>query len=117
MIEAIGAKGDPFKAFDVRFGQSLVQSLEFPQLKKMNPVEMGGEDTKDFMNLVSEALGEVSASKNKADAMAFDYATGGKVDVHNLMIQAAQADVLMQLTSSVVSKTAQGLNQLLQTQV
>jgi flagellar hook-basal body complex protein FliE len=67
--------------------------------------------------VLKHALQSVEAEKAKAESIALDFATGKPIDIHTMMIQVAKADVMMQVTSGVVSKSATSLNQLLQTQV
>jgi flagellar hook-basal body complex protein FliE len=107
-LRAVAAT-DPFQQFDVEF-QSAVKAP-----KGLDAVEGAGAPS--FGDALAHALEEVSAQEHKAQQTAFDFATGKPVDVHTMMIEMAKADVLVQVTSSVVSKTAQGINQLLQTQI
>lgn len=103
-----GLQADPFRAFEAEFGAGV-------SLPGLDGLEAAGGVS--FGDLVAHALQETDAAKAKADALAFDFATGKPVDVHTLMIQVAKADTAMQLTSAVTSKVATGLNSLLQTQI
>ncbi|MFP5502572.1 MAG: flagellar hook-basal body complex protein FliE [Candidatus Sericytochromatia bacterium] len=99
--------GDPFEAFSVEFGEMLqapVQGIE-------------GVERANFGEVLNQALQEVNTAQYESSGLTFDFATGKPVDIHTVMIAAAKADVLLQLTSAVVSKTAAGVNQLLNTQV
>jgi flagellar hook-basal body complex protein FliE len=100
---------DPFQQFSVEFNNALpaTQGIEAPDATQ----------GASFGEVLSNALSEVSNQEAKAEQTAFDFATGKPVDVHTMMIEMAKADVMVQVTSSVVSKTAQGINQLLQTQI
>lgn len=99
---------DPFQAFSVEFGDA----LQAPQFQATPGVE-----APSFGDVLLDALNDVSAQQRNAEKTAFDFATGKPVDVHTMMIEMAKADVLVQVTSTVVSKTATGINTLLQTQV
>ena len=102
------APADPFQAFEVEFGQGLqAPGVEFGQ----------AVEGPSFGEVLKGALDEVSAQHSKAGQITFDFATGKPVDIHSMMIEVAKADVMIQLTSAVVTKTATGVNQLLQTQV
>jgi len=102
------APADAFQAFDVEFGGALNGPAALPDQAVSGP---------SFGEVLMDALQGVSNQQAKAEQTAFDFATGKPVDVHTMMIEMAKADVLVQVTSSVVSKTAQGVNQLLQTQI
>lgn len=98
---------DPFSQFSVEFGDAI-----------QPPAELGdGPEAPTFGKVLEQALGEVNAAQHDSANLTFQFATGKPVDIHTMMIAAAKADVLLQLTSAVVSKTATGVNQLLQTQV
>lgn len=98
---------DPFQAFSVEFGDA----MQAPQFQ--DP----GVGAPSFADTLMDALQDVSAQQAHASKTAFDFATGKPVDIHSMMIEVAKADVLVQVTSTVVSKTATGINTLLQTQV
>lgn len=100
---------DPFQQFSVEFSDAV------PPLKGVEAPDAAQGST--FGEVLMNALDDVSAQEAKADKTAFDFATGKPVDVHTMMIEMAKADVMVQVASSVVSKTAQGINQLLQTQI
>ncbi len=99
---------DPFEAFAVEFGTSM-QAPKGLGVESLQPTTFG--------ETLQKALQEVSDAKTESEHTTFDYATGKNIDVHVMMTQVAKADVLMQLTSTVVSKTATSINQLLQTQI
>ena len=98
---------DPFKAFEVEFDGF--------QAAPIDGTAAVAESS--FADTLKHALQEVDASKSVAEQLTLDFATGKPVDVHTMMIAVAKSDVMMQLASSVVSKTATGINQLLQTQI
>lgn len=106
-IRGVGA-ADPFQAFEVEFGTGLQAPQALPDQAVTGP---------SFGEVLMGALNDVSTQQRQAEQLAFDFATGKPVDIHSMMIEAAKSDVLVQLTSSVVSKTATGINQLLQTQI
>lgn len=115
------AAGDPFRAFDVEFGaplEGLPKSTKIDGLVPLDGLDgaSAGEGP-SFGQVLHDALKSVEQEKAKAEAIALDFATGKPVDVHTMMIQVAKSDVLMQVTSAVVSKSATSLNQLLQTQI
>jgi flagellar hook-basal body complex protein FliE len=117
----IGA-ADPFKQFDVEFSRpSLRASQVSPILEGAVPLDgmenLEPSEGPTFGEVLKNALQSVESEKAKAESIALDFATGKPVDIHTMMIQVAKADVMMQVTSAVVSKSATSLNQLLQTQV
>lgn len=100
---------DPFEQFSVEFGDHLSKT------SPVAPIE--GAEGPNFGDLVKEALAEVGRIEEDASKKTFDFATGKPVDIHQMMIAAAKADVTLQLTSAVITKTASGINTLMQTQV
>ncbi|MDB5096721.1 MAG: flagellar hook-basal body complex protein FliE [Cyanobacteria bacterium RYN_339] len=103
-------KLDPMSGFDREFDT-------FGKLPKIAPTDMSNVEGPSFMEVLHGAINEVQHTKNEAEQISFDYATGKPIDVHTMMIAVAKADIAMQLTSAVVSKTATSVNQLLQTQI
>ncbi len=112
---------DAFKAFDVQFGSPLEGATKSTQLDGLVPLDgMDGTEpgaSPSFGEVLQDALESVQTEKAKAESLTLDFATGKPVDIHTMMIQVAKADVMMQVTSAVVSKSATSLNQLLQTQI
>lgn len=104
-------KVDPFNVFDVEFQKFGAT----PKLQATTEAEASEEPS--FMQVLQGAINDVQKIKNDSEQISFDYATGKPIDVHTMMIAVAKADIAMQLTSAVVSKTATSVNQLLQTQI
>lgn len=123
MIQSISTiKPDAFKAFDVDFGKPIEGLSAKSKLDGLVPLDgmAGGLDPLEgpsFGQVLHDALKSVEAEKAQAEALTLDFATGKPVDIHQMMIQVAKADVEMQVTSAVVSKSATALSQLLQIQV
>lgn len=103
-------KADPFGAFDVEFSK-------FEKASKAKAPAAAAVDGPSFMEVLQGAINDVQQTKNASEQIAFDYAQGKPIDVHTMMIAVAKADIEMQLTSAIVSKTATSVNQLLQTQI
>ena len=112
---------DAFKSFDVDFASPIEGLPKSAKLDGLAPIDgMEGVDPNSgptFGQVLHDALESVQQEKGKAEALTLDFATGKPVDIHSMMIQVAKADVMMQVTSAVVSKSATSLNQLLQTQI
>jgi flagellar hook-basal body complex protein FliE len=123
MIQSISdTKPNPFKQFDVEFGRPIEGLSAKAKLDGLVPLDgmAGGSDPVEgptFGAVLQDALKSVEAEKAKAEGLTLDFATGKSVDIHQMMIQVAKADVEMQVTSAVVSKSATALSQLLQIQV
>jgi len=103
-------KVDPFTVFDIQANRFGVQPIKLG--KKADEPE-----GPSFIQVLEDAVNEVQKVKNHAEQISFDYAIGKPIDVHTMMIAVAKADIQMQLTSAIVSKTATSVNQLLQTQI
>jgi len=110
ILQGGAPKLDPMSAFDREFDT-------FGKLPKVAAPTETGTEGPSFMEVLHGAINEVQHTKNEAEQISFDYATGKPIDVHTMMIAVAKADIAMQLTSAVVSKTATSVNQLLQTQI
>ena len=113
---------DPFKQFDVDFSRPIEGVSAKTKIDGLVPLDgMAGAteaiEGPTFGAVLHDALKSVEAEKAKAEALTLDFATGKPVDIHQMMIQVAKADVEMQVTSAVVSKSATALSQLLQIQV
>jgi flagellar hook-basal body complex protein FliE len=112
---------DAFKSFDTEFATPLERAGAPAFADGVSPTDGLGELTPaegpSFGQVLRDALESVEREKARAEAITLDFATGKPVDIHTMMIQVAKADVMMQVTSAVVSKSATSLNQLLQTQV
>lgn len=107
-IDAINSS-DPFRSFSVEFRAfDRAQGRDFEVTAGQGP---------SFGEVLMQAVEEVQATKDKAERITLDYATGKSVDVHTMLISAAKADVALQVTSNVVSKAASSINQLMQTQI
>jgi flagellar hook-basal body complex protein FliE len=99
---------DPFDAFSVEFDHA----VRAPELDGVQDIR-----ERSFGETLQHALTEVDESKVAAERITLDFAAGKPVDVHTMMLAVAKSDVLMQVTSTVVSKAATSINQLLQTQI
>lgn len=122
MIQAISSgTPDPFQRFDLEFAKPIEGVTAKSKIDGLAPLDgfMGTDPTEGptFGQVLHDALESVQAEKAKAEALTLDFATGKPVDIHQMMIQVAKADVEMQVTSAVVSKSATALSQLLQIQV
>lgn len=113
---------DAFRDFDAQFAMP-IDGLggATPKLDGLAPLDsLDGTEpgaSPSFGQVLHDALKSVEQEKAKAEALTLDFATGKPVDIHTMMIQVAKSDVMMQVTSAVVSKSATSLNQLLQTQI
>lgn len=105
-----GISSDAFDQFSVEFGDQLTKTPGAAPAQTM-------PDGSSFGDMVNQALGEIGRLEEDAAQKTFDFATGKPVDIHQMMIASAKADVTLQLASAVISKTAQGVNTLMQTQV
>jgi len=122
MVQGIGQfRPDPFKGFDVEFSTPLEGVKRSQKITGLVPLDgmstLEDQQGPSFGQVLQDALKSVEAEKAKAESLSLDFATGKPVDIHQMMIQVAKSDVMMQVTSAVVSKSATSLNQLLQTQV
>lgn len=82
------------------------------------PVPANGEDdSQSFSQFLREAIGDVNASQVNAGKMVQRYATGERMDVHQVMIALEQASTSMALTVQVRNKLVEAYQEIMRTQV
>lgn len=70
-----------------------------------------------FKNILSEGLSGVSQAISAPDALMKDAMTTGNVDVHDVMIANAKAELAVNVTAQVVTKVVQAYDRILQIQI
>lgn len=70
-----------------------------------------------FASILSDAIEAVNQQKTRADQVAVDAALGKDVDPHTVMIEAAKAETMVHLTSSVATKMAQNVQTIMNMQI
>lgn len=78
------------------------------------PTESGG---KTFGQFLTDALGGVNDLQNKAGNMIERFATGERMDVHQVMIAMEQASTALALTTQVRNKLIEGYQDIIRTQI
>ncbi len=79
--------------------------------------EATGEAGNNFAALLEDAIAAVNTQDHKADQLAARSAIGEEVDPHTLMIEAAKAETMVHLTSSVATKMAQNVQTIMNMQI
>lgn len=77
----------------------------------------GGSPGSTFADILTQAIDQVAAQEQKADQLAVQAATGNDVDPHTMMIEAAKAETMVHLTSSIATKTAQNVQTIMNMQI
>ena len=70
-----------------------------------------------FANAITDALGKLDSSQQKADGFAQQIASGDLRDVHDYMIAATEASVATELTLAIRNKVVDAFNQIMQMSV
>lgn len=70
-----------------------------------------------FQNILSDGLSGVSQTLSAPDALMKDAMTTGNVDVHDVMIANAKAELAVNVTAQVVTKVVQAYDRILQIQI
>ncbi|MCE3235269.1 MAG: flagellar hook-basal body complex protein FliE [Vampirovibrio sp.] len=70
-----------------------------------------------FQNVLSNSLENLNNAVIQPDAMMHDAMTTGSVDVHDLMIANAKAELLVSITTQVATKVVQAYDKILQIQI
>jgi flagellar hook-basal body complex protein FliE len=81
------------------------------------PIPGGEAGDKSFGQFLTDALGDVNALQQNAGQMVQKFATGGQMDVHQVMIAMEQASTAMALTVQVRNKLVEAYQEIMRTQV
>ena len=81
------------------------------------PVPGGESGGKGFGQFLTEALSDVNSLQQNAGHMVQKFATGGQMDVHQVMIALEQASTAMALTVQVRNKLVDAYQEIMRTQV
>ena len=79
-----------------------------------NTSATGGPSFKDFLGNAVNGLNDVVTAP---DALMQQYVTGGPVDVHDIMIANAKAELAVNLTAQIATKVSQAYDKILQIQI
>ena len=74
-------------------------------------------DGKPFGEFLSEAIGDVNKLQQQAGEKVQSFATGGNLDVHEVMIATEQASTALALTTQVRTKLVDAYQELMHMQV
>ena len=85
------------------------------QVRHLQP-DMGSEKP-NFQNAIANAAKSLNDAVAAPDALMHDAMTTGSVDVHDLMIANAKAELLVSITTQVATKVVQAYDKILQIQL
>lgn len=71
----------------------------------------------NFRDVMSNTLGTINDAVSAPDAMMRDAMTTGNVDVHDLMIANAKAELVVSVTTQIATKVVQAYDKILQIQI
>ncbi len=86
----------------ISFGATGVGSMSGPGGIEFSPFDKtGGAADKPFASMMNQILGEVSQSQSKMDQDVTQMATGQAQNVHEIVLNVAQADLMFRLVMEV----------------
>jgi flagellar hook-basal body complex protein FliE len=128
MTDVLGFKNDSGTAGVDGFQDVLAEALESITAERerisLAPVglsvlteidEVTGFD--QLKNLASQVLGKVNATQLEAEELAKDYALGGNVEVHQVIMAAEEATLAFQLTVQIQNKLVEAYQEIMRMQV
>lgn len=86
------------------------------QITKTQP-SLDSTEKSNFQNVLANTVQSLNDTVIKPDAMMHDALTTGTVDVHDLMIANAKAELLVSITTQVATKVVQAYDKILQIQI
>jgi flagellar hook-basal body complex protein FliE len=88
------------------------------QIRHLQPeMEMDGAEKPSFQNVLSNTVQNLNDTVSAPDAIMHDALTTGSVDVHDLMIANAKAELLVSITTQIATKVVQAYDKILQIQI
>jgi flagellar hook-basal body complex protein FliE len=75
------------------------------------------QQPKSFQNVMMNMLDTVNKTAQRPDALLKEAMTTGNVDIHDVMIANAQAELAVNVTAQMVTKAVQAYDRILQIQV
>jgi flagellar hook-basal body complex protein FliE len=79
--------------------------------------ETGAENATSFQKVLGNTLQSVNATLQEPDALMHQALTTGGVDVHDVMVANAKAELLINVTTQVATKVIQAYDRILQIQI
>jgi flagellar hook-basal body complex protein FliE len=84
-------------------------------VQKLQP--MDAPEKTNFQSTFANTLNQLNDTVSAPDNMMHDALTTGSVDVHDLMIANAKAELLISITTQVATKVVQAYDKILQIQI
>jgi flagellar hook-basal body complex protein FliE len=76
-----------------------------------------GVEGPNFMDTLMNTVSGINETMQKPDALLKDMMTGGKTDVHDVMIANTQAELAVNMATQITTKVIQAYDRILQIQV
>lgn len=77
----------------------------------------GAVEGPSFQNIIADTLNQVNHTVQKPDALLHQSMTTGNVDIHEVMIANAKAELAVNITAQFTTKIVQAYDKILQIQV
>lgn len=94
--------------------QSINSNLHINPLKK---IEKNNVQETSFSDLLKQSLEAVNKAQNKSDQLTNDFVSGKPIELHNVMIAAEKASILLQTTVEVRNKAVEAYQEIMRMQV
>jgi flagellar hook-basal body complex protein FliE len=85
--------------------------------KRLTPTDKSEGASKDFGNIVVDALQGLEAVQDKSDAFGLKAATGDLSDVHDYTIAATEAALATEFTVAVRNRAVEAFNEIMRMQI
>lgn len=97
---------------------SMTEGVKNPFQAAMPKLQLQGEVQKpNFQDALMNTLDSVNQAAQAPDAMMHEAMTTGSVDVHDVMVANAKAELLLSVTTQVATKVVQAYDRILQIQI
>jgi flagellar hook-basal body complex protein FliE len=88
------------------------------QIRQIQPnMDFEGAEKPSFQNVLSHTVQSLNDTVSAPDALMHDAMTTGSVDVHDLMIANAKAELMVSVTTQIATKVVQAYDKILQIQI
>lgn len=107
----------PITAFPGALSESPLAIAETTMPLSFEGLDAPEERRTSFASLLGQVAEEIERPGKEEDRLTLDYLSGKEIDTHDIMIAGAQSDLMLQMSSAVISKVANAYQTLINMQV
>lgn len=111
-IPRLGGGENPFKSSFSNLTNHVTGKVQLSQFAPSSGVE-----GVSFKNVMSETMNNVNQTISAPDALMHEAMTTGNVDVHDVMIANAKAELVVNIATQMTTKVIQAYDRILQIQI